>query len=230
MHLRTHGLHIAAAVAILNVAAFGTASAQAGTIVLSGVTPENGVAVAYSYTGPSLSSSSVIRSGFGNTTVVNPTGALWWQSAQYSGQSMAYGNSSFEGTVLEFLFDGGIGNSLTLTGATFGGYLNQARRIGYRFFSDDFANSSALFVATPGNTTPDVETFTASFGRRIRLQLTEVNTDNNPTGRGAYDVGIQNINYRFAGTTVVPEPSTYALLATGLAVLVAVRQRRRSRA
>ena len=203
-----------------------TAVAQSGTVTFGGTT--NGSVPTVSFSGPALSVTSQIRAGFGNTAGVGTAQALWWTS-QYSGQGMLYGNNSSSGNVLEVRLAAGSGFDLFLTGALFGGWPNTARNVSYRLFSDDYSQSTALQTVLTGTVTPADATFPANgWGSAIRIQFTETNAAGAFAGRGAFDVGIQDIDYTVRATTssVVPEPSTFLLMGSGLVTLIAYRRRR----
>lgn len=214
--------------------AIGTAmplTAQSGTVTFAGVTNNNGAVPIASYSGPALTFSTVVRAGFGNTAAVSTADGRWW-TGSYSGQGMVYGNNSGRGNVLEVTLDAGAGSVLSLTSALFGGYANAARNVTFQLFNADYSQSTALFTVLTGTTTPASPTFALNgWGSIIRLQFTETNASGAPAGRGAFDVGVQGIQYTVSASDpgvpgVVPEPSAWALMATGLLGLAMLARRR----
>lgn len=229
--------------------------AQSGVITFAG-TPGSGGTVAQESAalvsslggGPALTFSSRTLTGFGGPSATNAVvvgGARFWTKPAggffgYSDQSMAYGFNGLESSVLELTL-GAAAGTLSLNSALFGGFANTSpqssavnRYITYQFFNDDYSLSTAK--ATTLATTPFVpvsEMFAANgWGSTIRLQFSETNAaGTSGVGfDGANDVGIQNLSYTVSTvpTNVVPEPSTYLLMLTGIAGLF-VLQRRRAR-
>jgi len=216
--------------ALLTTAA-ATAAAQPGRATFVGLQ----MAPTVTYSGAPLTFSSRILSGFGNQTDISPAiTALLWPNMDYSGRQMLYGNNAGTGNVLELRFAAASGSNLTLSGALFGGWSNAARHVGYRLFNDDYSQSTTLATILTGTTTPGVAMFGANgWGNIIRLQFTEFNVAGGASGRGPFDVGVQDIDYNFGGSgppiDVVPEPESFVLLATGLAVIGVGMHRRQAR-
>lgn len=210
-----------------------TSHAQSGTLTFGG--SGNAAVPNTSYSGPALTFSSVIRSGFGNTSVVAGSDALWWTGG-FSGQGMLYGNNSTLGNVLEVTLDAGAGFNLFLGGALFGGWANAQRYVTYRLFNDDYSQSSAAVTVQTGTATPAAATFTSGdWGSVVRLQFTETNVSGANIGRGVYDVGVQDIEYTVTRNdpidpVPVPEPSPFVLVASGIAGLAMTARRRRHQA
>lgn len=204
---------LAAALVLATVSSAATAHAQAGTVRFDGVNG-NALPTVDFIGGPTLTFSSRVLAGFGNSAVVLDAGARWWPT-QYSGQGMVYGSSSTPGHVLELRFAADDAFDLFLDGALFGGFVNAERSVSWQLFNDDYTQSTTLNSILTGTTTPGVASFSQSgWGNVVRLQFTETG------GRGPFDVGIQDIAYRVVPpVNVIPEPSTVLLLATGLALL-----------
>ena len=135
--------------------------------------------------------------------------------------------------MLELRFEAASGSKLTLQGVLFGGWLNTARHVGYQLFNDDYSQSTTLATILTGTTTPGVALFGSNgWGNVNCLQFTETNANGVATGRGPFDVGVQGIDYNSGNTVpigVVPEPESFVLLATGLAVVGISMHRRRAR-
>ena len=207
-----------------------TAAAQSGTVTFAGETPQNNAQPVASFSGPVLSFSTQVRKGFGNTAALTD-GGLWWTN-DYSGQGMMYGFSETRGDVLEVTLGVGAGFSLSLTEALFGSWPNVARHVTYQLFNADFSQTTGPFTVLAGALTPASALFGANqWGSIVRLQFMETDAQGAPAGRGPFDVGVQGIQYTvrdLSDPTVVPEPSTYVLLATGMGMLVIVSRRRRS--
>lgn len=224
---RTNALLVAVGV---SVGTSHTLAAQSGTVTFAGVTNTNGAVPTASFSGPALTFSSQVRTGFGNTAAVTGAEGRWWTDG-YSGQGMLYGNNSTLGNVLEVTLDAGAGSVLNLTGALFGGWVNTGRNVTLRLFSSDYSQSTGPLTILTGTTTPASALFAANaWGRIIRLQFTETTAAGVAAGRGAFDVGVQGIQYSVSGANpnVVPEPSTYVLLATGMGALGIVARRRKT--
>jgi len=205
------------------------AAAQSGTVAFGG--GFDGDVPTTLFMGPILTFSSQVRSGFGNSAMVATADGRWWTNS-YSGRGMLYGNNSGVGNVLEVTLDAGAGFSLSLTEAIFGGWLNRAANVTFQLFNADFTQTTGPFTVLTGTMTPASALFAANgWGSLVRLQFTETNTAGAPAGRGAFDVGVQDIQYavRAVGNpNVVPEPATYILLVTGMGMLGVVARRRRS--
>jgi hypothetical protein len=220
-----------AASVLLGVTA-SVAGAQSGTVTFSGATPGEEPTLAFNG-GPALDFSSRLLSGFGDAVALPSGGARWWNGA-YSGRDMVYGSSSTLGTVLELRLSAAGGSQLTLEDALFGGYFNTARYISFQLFSDDFSQSTALMTVLTGSLTPTLGLFsTNGWGNAIRLQFTETDANGVASGRGAFDVGIQDIAYEVSSPngppSTVPEPGALPLLAAGVTgVWVTMRRRRRA--
>lgn len=205
-----------------------TAEAQSGTVVFNG--PSNNVAPTVNLGGgPALTFSSRIMSGFGATAA---SGSALWFGGGYSGQGMVYGSINTAGAVLELAFTAASGLNLFLTGSLFGGYENRSAFVTYRLFNDDYSQSTSAATVTTGTNLPANPSFShAAWGNVVRLQFVETNsTGANLTN--AINVGTQNITYRVEApstqppSTTVPEPSTYLLMASGLAAIAMVSRRR----
>ena len=221
--------HWCAAVLLLGVIA-SPARAQSGTVSFSGTVPGDEPTLAFNG-GPSLGFSSRLLNGFGNTTALPSGGARWWNGA-YSGSDVVYGSSSTLGTVLELRLSASSGSDLALENALFGGFFNAARYVSFQLFSDDYSQSTALMTVLTGTVTPTLGLFaTNGWGEAIRLQFTETDATGVASGRGAFDVGIQDIAYAVTTTsgppTTVPEPTALALLAAGVSGLWVTARRRR---
>lgn len=206
--------------------------AQSGTVTFGGVTNSNGALPTATYSGPALTFSSLVRTGFGNSAVAGTADGRWWTGA-YSGQGMLYGNNSTLGNVLEVTLNAGSGFNLFLGGALFGAWPNASRYVTYRLFNDDFSQSTNAFTVLAGTSAPAIASFTGNnWGSVVRLQFTETNALGVNIGRGSFDVGVQGISYTVTPADPsppnVPEPSTVLLMAAGMFGL-AVTARRRTR-
>jgi len=211
----------------LGINAGAATSAAAQTATFGGAF--DGAVPTVAFSGPALTFSTQVRAGFGNTASVGTAAGLWWTS-QYSGQGMLYGNNSTLGNVLEVTLDAGAGFSLNLNGALFGGWRNTARNVTYNLYNADYSLSTGPLTVLAAAATPASPLFPVNgWGSIIRLQFTETNASGASAGRGAFDVGVQNIGYTVTPATVgvIPEPSTYILLATGMGMLGVIARRRR---
>jgi len=212
----------------LGISAGAATSTAAQTATFGGAF--NGATPTVAFSGQALTFSTQVRTGFGNTAAVGTADGLWWTS-QYSGQGMLYGNNSTLGNVLEVTLNAGAGFSLNLNGALFGGWPNTARNVTYRLFNADYSLSTGPLTVLAAAATPASPLFPVNgWGSIIHLQFTETTALGASAGRGAFDVGVQNIGYTVtpANGSVVPEPSTYILLATGMGMLGVITRRRRS--
>lgn len=202
------------------------AHAQAGTVTFANT--GNGGVVTPIFSGPALTTGGEVRAGFGNAAT---TGAslLYWNDS-YSGGPAVYGNNGTAGTVAEFTLGHTAGETLALTSGLFGSYPNSGDFIQIRVFDLGF---NLLFEQLV-DTDPTSQTL-VNFGGvstqsgLLRLQYTEATAQGAAAGRGAFDVGFSQLTYRAAGT-VVPEPQTWILLASGLGVLGTIARRRRATA
>lgn len=209
--------------AAATVALSAPALAQPGTVTF---TPTgNGGAVTPVYAGPALTYSGTVRSTFGSAASVGAD-LLYWSGA-YSGGPAVYGNSSATGHVAEFALTGTAGTLLTFDAASFGGYSNAARTLRVRIYDAGFTQLFDQLLAVPSSPQAvlnfgGVNTLSGT----LRLQFTEVDANGVAAGRGPFDVGFSSLDYAVGGQAVVPEPSTYVLLAGGLAGVAAVARRR----
>jgi hypothetical protein len=180
--------------------------------------------------------------GLGNTTPVPGAAVQWWNTGYSTLGGVAYGGSSAAGSVAEVGLQRLGSGTITLTDFDIGSWQNTTRTafvrvLGWSDFSTILSFSAPIGVAAfdfAGYLTANglaAPTRTDGF----RIQFTQ---DANPAtadveGRGAFDAGIDNIAFEAGratdpGQNVVPEPSTYVLLATGLGTLGTIARRRRA--
>lgn len=197
------------------------ASSQTGTVTFQNT--GNGGAVVPIFSGPALTQDAVLRSGFGNGSTI---GALAFWTGDYSGGAAVYGGGSTLGQVAEYALSTSVGSPLAFTAASFGGWPNTARFIRVRLYDAGFTQlfEQILAVPTASQQVLNFGSVTTNSGT-LRMQWTEVTAAGVAAGRGAFDVGFSSLSY--TTTAVIPEPSTYALVAAGLAGVGAVARRRR---
>ena len=119
----------------------------------------------------------------------------------------------------------------SLTSGLFGSYPNSGDFIQIRVFDLDFNLLFEQLVDTDPTTQALVNFGGVSTqSGLLRLQYTEADAQGAASGRGAFDVGFSQLTYRAAGATVVPEPQTWILLASGLGVIGTITRRRRATA
>jgi hypothetical protein len=173
----------------------------------------------------SLAVSNATRTGFGNSALRDCGQGASHVDFWNNNYSSLVGNAfaCIDGYVGEFFFQPTAGNQVTLNGMDFGSYaasgplfVGPTRPFTLQIFDGNWnlLSNQSLIAASTIHVAPGL---TSSTG--LYLQW---GTD--------WDVGIDNIDVTVSAvpTSAVPEPSTYALFASGLVALGIASRRRRA--
>lgn len=209
------------ATALVALAAAPSAGAQSTTVTFDGLTPVDATGVRYvdncyvegGFRFTLVGTACGTEAAFGTWTPDNPlfyTGS----PALFNNLGPAVDVSTTSGATFSLAsldlttFLGGFGNATTVT------------------FMGMLASGGSVMqtVELPGATTTPTRVTFANFANLTGVRMTVTAPDFEPY------VQFDNLTATVAASSVVPEPSTYALLASGLATLggVAYRRRRRS--
>ncbi len=160
----------------------------------------------------------------------------WWDSGHGSLNGVAYGVNRNASVAEVGLMSTGAGGPLSLQDFDIGSWNTLSRTLFLQVLGWDY---SLLYeIQTPiGRDAFSFQSYLAGIGASapertdgFRVQWTQDRTPSTPdiTGRGSYDVAIDNIAFAGGGASVVPEPSSVAT-GDGLVGVALVGRRRRRR-
>ena len=165
-------------------------------------------------------------------------GMAWWDLGYSALQGVGYGNATGAGSVAEVgLQTTGPGLMVTLSDFDIGSWQSSPRMAMVQILDWDFSLLLPAISAPIGATSFSFADYlaanalaapTSATGIRIQFTQDADLTTAGVQGRGAFDAGIDNVTFDAGAVAAVPEPGTWALLATGLAGLGVVARRRRN--